>query len=92
MSSSILFYAFFGAATRFVQLGIQRRPHYPPSERLAYPLYMSVAIAAGLYLDSIEERHAAILEDRKKSLLEKRARREEMESAIVAGIREERGL
>ncbi|EPS39249.1 hypothetical protein H072_6976 [Dactylellina haptotyla CBS 200.50] len=80
--SSLLFYGFFGAATRFVQLGIQKRPHYFPSEAVAYPLYMSVAIGAGLYLDGMEERYMGILEQKKQSLLEKRARRDETERAL----------
>ncbi|EGX53844.1 hypothetical protein TWF569_007663 [Orbilia oligospora] len=75
--SSIAFYAFFGAAARFMQLGIQKRPHYLPSEAIAYPLYMSISIGAGLWLDSVEDKHMALLQDRKKVLIEKRARREE---------------
>ncbi|KAK6526821.1 hypothetical protein TWF281_010019 [Arthrobotrys megalospora] len=75
--SSIAFYAFFGAATRFMQLGIQKRPHHLPSEAVAYPLYMSVCVGIGMWLDSVEDKHMALLQDRKKLLIEKRARREE---------------
>ncbi|EWC48593.1 hypothetical protein DRE_01815 [Drechslerella stenobrocha 248] len=81
--SSLAFYAFYGAACRWMQLSIQRRPHVLQAEAIAYPLYMTVCVGAGMYFDGIEDRHMAFLEQKKQSLLEKRRRREESDRALA---------
>lgn len=68
-----------GAAVRLWQLGIEMRPFFAKSSLAAYPLFMGCGAAFGYWLQGVEERQIALLQNRKDRLLEKRRRRAERE-------------
>jgi len=78
---SLAGYFAFGAAVRWVQLGIQWRPYTAAHDLWGYPGYGAVAAGIGYFLIGMEERQMAILNDRKNLLLEKRKRAAERREA-----------
>lgn len=74
-----------GVATRAWQLGIEMRPLFLRQSLWAYPLYAGVGASFGYWLQGIDQKQTAILEERKKSILEKRARRSEKEIGTATG-------
>ncbi|KAB5563250.1 NADH-ubiquinone oxidoreductase kd subunit [Coniochaeta sp. 2T2.1] len=85
MVSRVLFWAGFGVATRAWQLGIEMRPLFMRQSLWAYPVFAGVGASFGYWLEGVDERQTAILEERKKSILEKRARRSEKEIGNATG-------
>lgn len=51
------------------------RPLFNRSSLWAYPVFAGVGGSFGYWLQGVDERQAAVLEDRKQIILEKRARR-----------------
>ncbi|KAI2470868.1 hypothetical protein F4781DRAFT_430046 [Annulohypoxylon bovei var. microspora] len=70
-----LFWAGFGVAVRFWQLGLEMRPLFNRGSLWAYPVFASVGASFGYWLQGVDERQVAVLEERKQSLLQKRARK-----------------
>jgi len=84
MVHKILFWSGFGLAVRFWQLGIEMRPFFTRDALWAYPVFAAAGGSFGYWLTGVEERQIKILSDRKKSLLEKRRRRAELEASETA--------
>ncbi|GAB1314294.1 NADH2 dehydrogenase subunit 14K [Madurella fahalii] len=84
MVNRILFWTGFGLATRFWQLGIEMRPFFNKSSLWAYPVFGAVGASFGYWLQGVDERQTAMLQERKQAILEKRARRAEREAAAAA--------
>jgi hypothetical protein len=61
------------------------RPLFLRQSLWVYPLFGSVGASFGYWLDGIDKKQTAILEERKKSILEKRARRSEKEIGTATG-------
>ncbi|PHH63775.1 hypothetical protein CDD81_5540 [Ophiocordyceps australis] len=74
MVHKIAFWTFFGCAVRFWQLGIEMRPFFRGS-KLTYPFYALGGASFGYWLQGVDERQTAQLEQRKANLLAKRARK-----------------
>ncbi|KAI1074123.1 hypothetical protein F5B20DRAFT_586553 [Whalleya microplaca] len=70
-----IFWAGFGITVRFWQLGLEMRPWFHRSSLYAYPVFAGVGASFGYWLQGVDDRQTAILEDRKQSILEKRARK-----------------
>ncbi|OIW29611.1 hypothetical protein CONLIGDRAFT_631691 [Coniochaeta ligniaria NRRL 30616] len=85
MVSRVLFWAGFGIATRAWQLGIEMRPLFLRQSLWVYPLFGGVGASFGYWLEGIDQKQTAILEERKKTILEKRARRSEKEVGTATG-------
>lgn len=51
------------------------RPLFNKGSLWAYPVFAGVGGSFGYWLQGVDDRQAAILEDRKQSILDKRARR-----------------
>ncbi|EXJ78647.1 hypothetical protein A1O1_09048 [Capronia coronata CBS 617.96] len=81
MVHKILFWAGFGIATRFVQLGIEMRPFFQRGALWVYPLFMGIGGSFGYWMQGVEERQIKMLQQRKELLIEKRRRRAEREAA-----------
>ncbi|KAG4410866.1 hypothetical protein DL98DRAFT_647271 [Cadophora sp. DSE1049] len=81
MVHKVLFWAGFGLATRFWQLGLEMRPFFNKESLWAYPAFAGIGGSFGWWLTGVEQRQQAILGARRTSLLEKRARRAEREAA-----------
>ncbi|RPA77980.1 hypothetical protein BJ508DRAFT_329747 [Ascobolus immersus RN42] len=73
MSSMIFGWAGFGALVNFWRLGIQKRPLFGKETLVGYPIGAVVGGAFGYWLEGVEERQAATLENRKQALLALRA-------------------
>ncbi|CCF36024.1 NADH2 dehydrogenase subunit 14K [Colletotrichum higginsianum] len=87
MVGRILFWSGFGFAVRFWQMGIEMRPFFNKESLWAYPAYMLGGGSFGYWLQGVDERQSAILNERKSVLLQKRARaaaRKEDEEAAKA--------
>ncbi|KAJ4413638.1 hypothetical protein N0V82_008416 [Gnomoniopsis sp. IMI 355080] len=80
MVSRILFWAGFGVATRAWQLGLQNTSPLAPKMLWAYPIFAGCGASFGYWLQNVDEKQVAILEERKQAILEKRARRAARES------------
>ncbi|KAK3945076.1 hypothetical protein QBC46DRAFT_372680 [Diplogelasinospora grovesii] len=80
MVSRIIFWTGFGLATRFWQLGIEMRPFFNKQSLWAYPVFGAVGASFGWWLQGVDERQTAILQERKQAILEKRARRAQREA------------
>ncbi|CAG8972038.1 hypothetical protein HYALB_00004902 [Hymenoscyphus albidus] len=76
----VLFWSGFGIAVRVWQLGIEKRPFFNRGSLWAYPLFGGVGGSFGYWMMGVEERQQAILGARRQSLLEKRARRDQLEN------------
>jgi len=90
MVHKILFFAGFGIATRFVQLGIEMRPFFQRGTLWVYPLFASIGGSFGYWLKGVEDRQVKLLHQRKEILVEKRRRRAEREQ--LGGLDGEPGL
>ncbi|KAI1100755.1 hypothetical protein F4804DRAFT_335959 [Jackrogersella minutella] len=75
MVSRVLFWSGFGVAVRFWQLGLEMRPFFNKGSLWAYPVFAGAGASFGYWLQGVDERQAAILEERKQIILEKRARK-----------------
>ncbi|KAI1007967.1 hypothetical protein K3495_g256 [Podosphaera aphanis] len=76
-----IFWGGFGLAVRFWQLGIEMRPFFQMHNLWAYPLFGGVGTSFGWWLEGVGVRQKALLAERKRLLLEKRARRDERAKA-----------
>ncbi|RCI16057.1 hypothetical protein L249_2073 [Ophiocordyceps polyrhachis-furcata BCC 54312] len=74
MVHRIAFWSFFGAAVRFWQVGIEMRPFFNRESLWAYPVYALGGASFGHWLQGVDDRQRARLEERKEMLLQKRAR------------------
>jgi hypothetical protein len=70
---------FIGVAVRLWQLGIEMRPFFRKQELWVYPFFGGIGGSFGYWLQGVERKQMKILAERRKSLLEKRARRAERE-------------
>lgn len=70
---------------RFWQLGLEMRPWFNRGSLWAYPVFAGIGASFGYWLQGVDERQAAVLEDRKQTILEKRARRAAREGAAGSG-------
>ncbi|CAL3966654.1 hypothetical protein PZA11_003237 [Diplocarpon coronariae] len=84
MVHKVIFWAGFGLAARFWQLGLEMRPFFNKQSLWAYPVYAGLGGSFGYWLMGVEDRQQAIISARRKILLEKRARRSEKEAAGAA--------
>ncbi|KAH8664137.1 hypothetical protein BX600DRAFT_512202 [Xylariales sp. PMI_506] len=75
MVSRILFWSGFGVAVRVWQLGLEMRPFFNKGSLWAYPVFAGVGASFGYWLQGVDERQTATLQERKQTILEKRARR-----------------
>ncbi|KAH6649077.1 NADH2 dehydrogenase subunit 14K [Truncatella angustata] len=75
MVSRILFWSGFGVAVRVWQLGLEMRPFFNRGSLWAYPVFAGVGGSFGYWLQGVDQRQTAVLDDRKAAILEKRARR-----------------
>ncbi|KAI0397345.1 hypothetical protein F5Y17DRAFT_455261 [Xylariaceae sp. FL0594] len=75
MVHRVLFWSGFGIAVRFWQLGLEMRPFFNRGSLWAYPVFAGVGGSFGYWLQGVDERQTAILEERKQAILEKRARK-----------------
>ncbi|PWW72774.1 hypothetical protein C7212DRAFT_301237 [Tuber magnatum] len=82
---SILTWAFFGAAARWWQLGIEMRPFLARDTAWGYPVFAAVGGSFGYWLSQVDKRQTEILARRRESLLEKRKRAREREKAAAGG-------
>ncbi|KAI1438204.1 hypothetical protein GGR50DRAFT_640355 [Xylaria sp. CBS 124048] len=64
-----------GLAVRVWQLGLEMRPLLNRGSLWAYPVFAGVGASFGYWLQGVNERQAAVLEERKQIILEKRARK-----------------
>ncbi|KAK4110685.1 hypothetical protein N656DRAFT_781464 [Canariomyces notabilis] len=84
MVSRILFWTGFGLVTRLWQLGIEMRPFFNRQSLWAYPVFGAVGASFGYWLEGVDQRQTAMLQERKEAILEKRARRAQREAAAAA--------
>ncbi|KAI8714520.1 hypothetical protein NCS52_01171900 [Fusarium sp. LHS14.1] len=75
MVHRIAFWSTFGLAVRFWQVGIEMRPFFNKGSLWAYPVYALGGASFGYWLQGVDDRQTATLNDRKALLLEKRARK-----------------
>ncbi|KAH0848616.1 NADH2 dehydrogenase 14K chain [Fonsecaea pedrosoi] len=92
MVHKILFWAGFGIATRFVQLGIEMRPFFQRGTLWVYPLFASIGGSFGYWLTGVEDRQVKLLQQRKQIIIEKRRRRAEREAAADGSLAETAGV
>ncbi|KAH8131707.1 hypothetical protein FP744_10009270 [Trichoderma asperellum] len=64
-----------GLAVRFWQVGIEMRPFFNRSSLWAYPVYALGGASFGHWLQGVDDRQTEMLGERKRALLEKRARK-----------------
>ena len=64
------------------------RPLFLRQSLWVYPLFAGVGGSFGYWLQGIDERQTAILEERKRTILEKRARRSEKDVGTATGARQ----
>lgn len=65
---------------RFWQVGIEMRPFFNKSSLWAYPAYAVGGASFGYWLQGVDDRQSATLNERKAFLLEKRKRKAEREA------------
>ncbi len=68
-----------GFAVRAWQLGIQMQPLYHKSTVWAYPVFGACGASFGYWMQGVDESQTAVLNERKKAILDKRARRAQRE-------------
>jgi hypothetical protein len=73
-----------GVAVRFWQLGLEMRPFFNRGSLWAYPIFAGVGGSFGYWLQGVDDRQSAMLEDRKASILEKRAKRAAREATTIS--------
>ncbi|KAL2019988.1 hypothetical protein VTK56DRAFT_8988 [Thermocarpiscus australiensis] len=84
MVNRILFWTGFGLVVRFWQLGIEMRPFFNKGSLWAYPVFGAVGASFGYWLQGVDERQTAVLQERKQAIMEKRARRAQREAAAAS--------
>ncbi|KAG5976347.1 hypothetical protein E4U55_007349 [Claviceps digitariae] len=84
MVHRIAFWSCFGLAVRFWQVGIEMRPFFNKSSLWAYPVYAAGGASFGYWLQGVDDRQSAMLQERKAMLLEKRKRMAEREGVEAA--------
>ncbi|ORY71946.1 uncharacterized protein BCR38DRAFT_330070 [Pseudomassariella vexata] len=84
MVSRIVFWGGFGVAVRLWQLGLEMRPFFNRGSLWAYPVFAGVGSSFGYWIQGVDERQQAMLEERKNIILEKRARRAAREGDKIA--------
>jgi hypothetical protein len=70
-----------GVAVRLWQLGLEMRPFFNRGSLWVYPIFAGTGASFGYWMQGVEQRQYSILQARKEKLLEKRARRAELEVA-----------
>ncbi|KAK3398984.1 NADH:ubiquinone oxidoreductase 10.4kD subunit [Sordaria brevicollis] len=75
MVARTIFWAGFGLATRAWQLGIERRPIFSRNTLWGYPVFATIGASFGYWVQGVEVKQEALLQERKQAILEKRARR-----------------
>ncbi|CCC13258.1 unnamed protein product [Sordaria macrospora k-hell] len=75
MVHRMVFWAGFGLATRAWQLGIERRPILGKQTLWGYPVFAAIGASFGYWVQGVDERQQAMLQERKQAILDKRARR-----------------
>lgn len=73
-----------GLAVRFWQVGIEMRPFFNKSSLWAYPAYAAGGASFGYWLQGVEEGQKDALGERKRMLLEKRARKAQRDAEASA--------
>lgn len=73
-----------GVAARFWQMGIEMRPFFNKSSLWAYPVYAAGGASFGYWLQGVDDKQTALLNERKNNLLEKRARLAQAEESAEA--------
>jgi hypothetical protein len=71
-------------AVRFWQLGLEMRPFFNRGSLWAYPVFAGAGASFGYWLQGVDERQTEMLQDRKQTILEKRARRAAREAEKTA--------
>lgn len=66
---------------RFWQLGIEMRPFFAKKNLWTYPVYAAGGASFGYWLQGVDDRQTATLNERKAMLLEKRRRKAERDAA-----------
>lgn len=69
---------------RFWQMGIEMRPFFNKQSLWVYPTYAAGFAGFGYWLQGVDDRQTAILNERKSALLEKRARKAERDAENAA--------
>jgi hypothetical protein len=64
-----------------MQLGIEMRPFFQRGGLIWYPVFGTIGASFGYWLNGVEQRQVALLQQRKNILVEKRKRRAERELA-----------
>ncbi len=62
------------------------RPLFNRGSLWAYPVFAGAGASFGYWLEGVDQRQTAILNDRKDAILEKRARRAQRQQEAVATI------
>ncbi|KAK3326515.1 NADH:ubiquinone oxidoreductase 10.4kD subunit [Apodospora peruviana] len=75
MVNRLIFWTTFGLVTRAWQLGLEMRPIISRRTLWIYPVYGGVGASFGYWLQGVDERQTEVLAERKKAIMEKRARR-----------------
>ncbi|KAM6486474.1 hypothetical protein HDV62DRAFT_351018 [Trichoderma sp. SZMC 28011] len=83
MVHRIAFWSCFGLAVRFWQVGIEMRPFFNKSSLWAYPVYAAGGASFGYWLQGVDDKQTAMLNERKRALLEKRARKAQRDAERV---------
>jgi hypothetical protein len=65
-------------------MGIEMRPFFNKESLWVYPIYMAGGASFGYWLQGVDERQTATLNERKESLLAKRARKAQKDAERVA--------
>jgi len=61
------------------QLGLEMRPIFHAKSLWAYPVFGACGASFGYWLQNVDEKQTATLNERKEAILEKRARRAQRE-------------
>lgn len=73
-----------GLAVRFWQVGIEMRPFFNKGSLWVYPVYAAGGASFGYWLQGVDDKQTALLEERKDKLLEKRARKAARDAEALA--------
>jgi hypothetical protein len=75
MVARVVFWSCFGVAVRWWQLGLEMRPFFQRKNLWTYPAFAAGFGSFGYWLQGVDKRQNQHLDERKKELLEKRARK-----------------
>lgn len=73
-----------GVAVNIWRLGLEMRPFFNRGTLWTYPVFASVGASFGYWIQGVDERQVAVLENRKQVILDKRARRAVRDADQVA--------